>query len=253
MRVVRVNTPRQFVAHFIATIGTVVILIWPIAAAASKSTSYQIQEDFIGGVGGSYASSATYKSIDSAGAAAIGNGSSTSYRSQSGATTTNDPNLSFSVNTSSVSLGSLTTATTGTATAAFSVLNYTSYGYVVQIVGNTPNFGAHNLTALSSGGGSSAGTEQFGINLVADTVPSALIGASAGPLQVPSSSFSNGGAATGYGTANTYRYNSGDTIAQATQSSGQTTYTVSYVANIGNTTPPGNYSGAETLICTGTY
>lgn len=225
---------------------------WPLTVYATQSTSYQIQEDFIGGVGGSYSSSSSYQSIDSGGGAAVGESASTSYRTQSGAATTNDPNLSFAVNTSSVNLGTLSTTTAGTGTATFSVLNYTSYGYVVQILGNAPTAGGHSLTNMS-GASSTTGTEQFGINLVANTLPAALSGVSADPQQVPSSSFSYGTYGSGYGTANTYKYNSGDTIAQATKSSGQTTYTISYVANISASTPAGNYSGAETLICTGTY
>ncbi|HKR81943.1 MAG TPA: hypothetical protein VJR27_03000 [Candidatus Saccharimonadales bacterium] len=225
---------------------------WPLTANATQSTNYQIQEDFIGGVGGTYANSTNYQSIGSAGAAAVGDSSSANYRTQSGATTTNDPSLSFAVNTSSVALGTLSTGSAGTGTAAFSVLNYTSYGYVVQVLGNPPSYGGHSLTAMS-GAASSAGTEQFGINLVANTTPASLSGVSANPQQVPSGSFSNGTFGSGYGTTNTYKYNSGDTIAQATQSSGQTTYTISYVANISGTTPAGAYTGAETLICTGTY
>lgn len=253
MRLRSVTRVATFCARFGVGIVALVLLAWPVTASASKSTNYQIQEDFVGGTGGAYATSTNYQSIDSSGAAAAGNGSSTNYKTQSGATTTNDPNLSFSIGSGSVSLGALTTASTGTAATTFSVLNYTSYGYIVQLVGATPSYAGHNLTALSSGGSSTAGTEQFGINLVADTVPSALIGVSANPQQIPDSTFSNGTFGSGYGTANTYKYNSGDTIAQATQTSGQTNFTVSYIANISTTTPAGNYTGAETLICTGTY
>ncbi|HSX08276.1 MAG TPA: hypothetical protein VLG11_05265 [Candidatus Saccharimonadales bacterium] len=253
MRLRLVTRVATFGARFGVGAVALVLFAWPVTASASSSASYQIQEDFVGGTGGAYAASATYQSIDSSGAAAVGNGSSSTYKTQSGATTTNDPNLSFSIGSGSVSLGTLTTASTGTATATFSVLNYTSYGYIVQMLGSTPSYAGHNLTALSSGGSSTAGSEQFGINLVADTLPAALIGVSADPQQVPDSTYSNGTFGTGYGSANTYKYNSGDTIAQATQTSGQTNFTISYIANISATTPAGNYTGAETLICTGTY
>lgn len=243
---------RRLFARSCVIFSVGVIVAWPLTAYATQSTSYQIQEDFIGGVGGSYSSSSSYQSLDSGAGAAVGESASTSYRTQSGAATTNDPNLSFAVNTSSVNLGTLSTTTAGTGTATFSVLNYTSYGYIVQILGNAPTAGGHSLTSMS-GSSSTTGTEQFGINLVANTLPAALSGVSANPQQVPSSSFSFGTFGSGYGTANTYKYNSGDTIAQATKSSGQTTYTMSYVANISASTPAGNYSGAETLICTGTY
>jgi len=226
-----------------------VILAWPLTVLASQSTNYQINEDFVGGLGGTYSSSTNYQSIDSGGTPAVGDSASTNYQIKSGATTTDDPNLSFAVNTGSVSLGALSTGTTATATATFNVMNYTSYGYIVQVFGATPTYSGHSLTAMS-GTTSVVGSEQFGINLAANTLP---INFGADPVQVPNSSFSYGTAATGYNTANTYRYTSGDTIAQATKSSGQTTYTIAYVANMAGNTPPGAYSGSQTLICTGTY
>jgi len=220
------------------------------ASRATNSTNYQIQEDFVGGGGNTSSSSSSFNSQDAIGGAAAGSGAGTNYLAQSGVPTTAEPTLTFSVNTSSVSRGSLSTSITRTGTATFNVLNYTSYGYVVQIIGNTPSNGAHNLTNLSSPTASSTNTEQFGINLVANTAPATF---GANPTQVPDSSFSFGSAASGYDTANTYKYVSGNTIASATKSSGQTTYTISYIANISNNTPGGSYSSNQVIVCTGTY
>lgn len=217
-------------------------------AWALSSTNYQIQEDFLGTSGSSVDGSSThYQAQDTGGATAVGDGSATTYQTKSGVPTPSEPNLSLVINTSSVNLGTLSNATTATGTATFSVLNYTSFGYIVQVLGNTPSNGSHNLTALSSPTASSAGSEQFGINLVANT------GFGADPAQVPSSSFSYGAAGTGYNTANTFKYVSGNTIAAATKSSGQTNYTISYIANISIATPNGNYAGTQTIVCTGTY
>jgi len=177
--------------------------------------------------------------------------SSNAYQINSGPISSKDPNLSFGVSTGSVTLGTLASGSTATATASFSVLNYTSYGYTVVVLGTAPKIGAHTLSNLSSDTASAAGTEQFGINLAANTSPS--IPSSAAPQQIPSSSFSNGSAAAGYSTANQFEYNSGNTIAQATASSGQTTFTISYIANISSSTPSGSDSATETLICTATY
>jgi len=129
------------------------------------------------------------------------------------------------------------------------VLNYTSYGYIVQIIGQPPNNGAYTLAGMSSPAGSQAGQEQFGINLKNNDSPD--IGAEA--QQVPDGSFSLGAAATGYNTVDNFKYVSGNTIAQASESSGRTDYTVSYVANISINTPGGSYSGNQTLVVTGTY
>ena len=222
-------------------------------AQGSSSTNYQIDESFIGPGGSLESNSTNYQtapgqqSIGNPGG--VGDSNSTNYSAQSGYTTTSDPSLACVTNSSSISLGGLSTSVATTATATFSVLNYTSYGYIVQIIGNTPSMSSHNLTALSSNAASSPGTEQFGINLVANSSPS--VGAD--PVQDPNSSFSFGEAAANYDTTNSFRYVNGETIAEAPKSSGKTDYTISYLVNTATTTPGGTYSGSQTLVCTGTY
>lgn len=222
----------------------------PVAATAINSPGYQIQEDFIGDGGSNDAASSHYGSQESIGAPAIGAAAGNVYGTQSGATTTNDPTLSFSVNAASVNLGALSSSTTKTGTASFSVSNYTSYGYVVQILGNPPDNGAHALSAMNPAATSVVGTEQFGINLVANTIP---ITFGANPQQIPDNSFSFGNAANGYSTPNLYKYIPGDVIATSTKSSGKTTFTISYMTNIANNTQQGSYSGNQILVATGTY
>lgn len=241
---------KQKYCVFIGILITAFAVSGPTPTFALSSPNYIIEEDFIGGGGLVESSSPSYQAQDSIGAPAVGDGESTNYRSQAGATTTSDPMLEFTVATSNVSLGSLMTSLTRTDTASFSVRNYTSYGYIVQVIGSPPNNGSHTLANMSSSTTSSQGTEQFGINLVANTLPVAF---GADPVQVPTTDFSFGIAETGYNTANTYKYNSGDVVARAAQSSGQTDYTISYIANISNDTPAGAYSGVQTLVCTGTY
>jgi hypothetical protein len=219
-------------------------------AYAINSSSYQIQEDIIGGSGNTRSTSTGYISQDSLGAFATGAAAGTAYAANSGPITPSEPTLSFNVATPSVNLGSLSTSLTRTGTATFSVTNYTSYGYIVQTIGNPPNNGVHTLTGLSTPTAAITGSEQFGINLVANTAPTTF-GAAA--LQVPSSAFSFGAAATNYNTANVYKYVNGDTIANSVKSSGKTTFTVSYIANIANSTAGGSYSSNQTLVCTGTY
>ena len=222
----------------------------PITIHALSSPNYIIDEDFVGGGGSVDASSPNYRSQDSIGAPAVGDSESVNNQTQSGATTTSDPMLEFSVDTTSVAFGSLLPSLTRTGTVAFSVRNYTSSGYVVQAIGTPPSNGAHTLSNMSSATGSSVGTEQFGMNVVANTAP---VSFGADPLQVPSGDFSYGMAATGYNTTNVFKYVPGDVIARANESSGRTDYTISYIANVSATTPGGTYMAAQSLICTGTY
>jgi hypothetical protein len=233
---------------------------------SSASTSYRIVEGELGGNGQFNSASTNFTfnpSVDDGGSSlgetAVGNGKSTSFQTNSGFDTTAQPGLTFIVNTSTVALGILSTGTKTTGTATFSVLDYTSYGYVVQIVGTTPGYGGHNLTALTTDTASSAGTEQFGINTVRNTV--AALGAD--PVQVPSSAFSFGVAGDGatgtYGTTRPYtisdqwRYVSGDTVASGPKSSGETDFTMTFLANISGLTPSGGYVGSLSLVATGTY
>lgn len=231
-------------------LGLLATILLSATAFAANSSNYQIQEDFVGGGGVIDSSSANYHSSDVIGDTAVGDASGTNYNTQSSYKTTSDPTLSFIVNSTSVSLGALSSATTKTGTATFKVLNYTSYGYIVQTLGNPPDNGSHTLTNMSSPAASATGTEQFGINLKANTSPTTF---GTDPVQVPGSTFSYGVAASGYNTANQYKYVSGNTIASAPKASGETDYTISYIANISINTPGGSYSGSQTLVCTGTY
>ncbi len=225
--------------------------------AQGSSNNFRIDESFVGPGGALESNSSSFKTApggqslgNQAGGAEGNESTSTNFKTQGGATTTNDPSLSCTVNSSNINFGSLSTSTPATGTATFSVLNYTAHGYVVQIIGSPPSNGAYTLAAMSSNAASSPGTEQFGINLVANTSPSTY---GANPVQVPSSSFSFGVAATNYNTANSYRYVSGETIASAPKSSGQTDYTISYIINVSNTTAGGAYAGNQSLVCIGTY
>ncbi len=261
---------RRWTRQLIISVATVVGLSGTAHALpgdpSSASTNYRVVEGEIGGNGqfSSNSSNFTFNpSTDdggsSLGESAVGNSSSTNFQTNSGFNTTAQPSLTFVVNSTTVGLGALTTSLKSTGTATFSVQDYTSYGYVVQVVGTPPTYGGHPLTPLTTDTASSAGTEQFGINTVLNT--SAAVGAD--PVQVPSGSFSFGVAGDGvtgtYGTNRPYtisdkwRYNSGDTIASGPKSSGETDYTISFLANISTLTPGGTYVGSISLVATGTY
>jgi len=239
----------KLTVKMLALLSVLAMCIAPVSAHAASSSNFRIDEDFVGDGGDNQSSSTNYQIQETLGASAVGDGASTGFGQQAGATTTDDPTLTFIVNTSSINLGSLSTSITRTGTATFTVLNYTSYGYVVQAVGNPPDNGAHTLSGMGVTAASAIGSEQFGINLKDNATPD--IGSE--PQQVPDSSFSFGGPASGYDTTDTFKYVSGDVIASATKSSGRTDYTISYIANISNNTPGGSYSGSQILVITGTY
>ncbi len=216
-------------------------------AAALSSTNYQFVETSLGGSGLINSQSANFQASTSAGILGLSTSISTNYQVEGGNITTGDPALSFAVDSSGVSFGTFSAGVASTATLTFRVIDYTSYGYVVQTLGNPPRNGGHTISAMSSTGTSQAGTEQFGINLVANTSP-ASFGSNPDHGQ-----FGFGSAAAGYNTSNNYRFVSGETIASAPKSSGETVYTISYIVNVSSLTPGGQYTGNQTILCTGTY
>jgi hypothetical protein len=220
------------------------------------SASYSIVESMTGGTGSIPGSSFSTNFVDGGstiGDTAVGRSDSAHYRSQSGFDTTPDPRLEFVVDTDTVDLGDLHTNTTGTGTATFNVLAYNASGYVVRVIGTSPYNGSHYIDNLTTDTASIPGTEQFGLNTVANTSPA--IGAN--PVQVPSSIFSYGVSGDGFTTAytipNQFRFNSNEIIASAPSTSGVTDYTISFIGNVSVFTPSGHYSTALTLVATGTF
>jgi hypothetical protein len=220
--------------------------------AQGVSNNFRIDESFIGPGGNLEASSNSYRfdpGQQSVGNTGVTESASTTYTVQQGAETTNDPRLACILDTVNIDFGPLSTSVSTTANASFSVLNYTSYGYVVNIVGDPPATGTYTLRGLDPAEESNPGTEQFGINLADNTAPD--IGAS--PVQVPDSDFSSGAATDSYDDPDWFRYVAGEAIASANKSSGQTDYTISYLVNVSSDTGGGEYSGQQTIVCTGTY
>jgi hypothetical protein len=229
---------------------TFLILPATVHAAQSQSTNYQVNEVFFGSGGALNNCSTNYCAKESIGETAVGNTSSANYQAHAGFNTDRTPYLQFIVNGTNTDVGGLSTGSTTTTTATFSVKNYLSSGYSVITVSNPPKNNSYTMHALSSPTASTVGTEQFGINLVANTSPTTF---GANPSQKPSNAFSFGAAATGYNTANLYKYVPGDTIASSISSSGETDFTISYIYNISVLTAGGTYTFNDVLVATATF
>ena len=226
----------------------VVSLALPVAAqSTSSSNNYRFDETTVGAGGLLQSSSPNYIGTGAMSDIGIGMSASNSYQLGAGSHTSPDPALSFVINSNVANFGTLTPSSTMTATTTFSVSNYTSYGYVVQIYGSTPTHGSHSIDSMAATNTSQVGVEQYGINLVANTSP-ASFGANPNNGQ-----FGYGSVTANYATPNNFRYVSGETIAKATRNSGVTIYTISYVVNVAPLTPGGTYTADQTLVVTGTY
>ena len=216
--------------------------------SASTSPDYQLIETALGGNGSISAQSSNYQALQSGALIGVGTSTGTNYQAQTGHETTPDPALSFAILSANPSFGTFSPTGTVTATSQFEVSDYTSYGYVVQISGTPPtNAYGHQIQALATNSTPTVGIEQYGLNLVANTIPTTF-GANPNFGQ-----FGTGNVAPNYATPNSYRFVSGDEIAYAGKSSGLTEYTISYIVDVSPKTPGGQYTSVQNITCTGTY
>ncbi|HKR81942.1 MAG TPA: hypothetical protein VJR27_02995 [Candidatus Saccharimonadales bacterium] len=144
----------------------------------------------------------------------------------------------------SVSLGVLTTTSTGVGTSQIGVTTNASLGYAITVNGSTLTSGSNTIAALASPTASAQGSAQFGINLKSNTTPTVGSDPAGAGSAAPTSN---------YNTANSFTFNTGDQIATVGTFDNFRLFTVSYIANITSVTPPGTYSTTLTYICTATF
>ncbi len=243
---------RVFAALCIALCLLLVSQTPAVWAFQSQSSNYAVNEAFFGTGGVLDASSENYRSRQSAGELTVGEGGSENYKFHAGFNTTDVPLLEFAVNGGSFDMGVIDATTTGVATATFRIRNYLSSGYIVIIGGHAPAVGygtGNELDAMTSAAQSQQGTEQFGVNLVANTLPA--IGADT--VQVPDNTFSYGYPAAGYDQPNYFKFVPNDPIALSNSSSGQTDYTLSMITNASRISPSGSYTARLQLQVVPTF
>lgn len=237
------------VRRFVSFGGLLLVLLAsPAYAQTIQSPNYQFDETSIGTGGLLDSQSNNYGILESTGDLGVGESNSANLQVQAGSQTNVDPVLSFSVDEINADFSTLSATEAATATATFSVKNYSSWGYAVSIYGSPPSNGPHAIKPISDTPSlSQIGIEQFGINLVANTSPTSF---GANP---DNGDFGVGVVEPLYNTSDRFYYASGDIIASGPKSSGETKYTISYLANVTGTTPGGVYQSRQTLVVTGTY
>jgi hypothetical protein len=153
--------------------------------------------------------------------------------------------LSFSISTSTLALGTLSVSAVTSNSHTISLTTNAATGIAVTYSGATLTYGAYTINAMSTATTSSVGTEQFGINSKLNTTPA--VGAEcSGTAPIAA-------AATGYNTANSFKFVTGETVVSAANSINTTTCTISYIANIAGITEPGSYTSTLTYIATATF
>lgn len=246
----------RWLAAWAAVFSLAALLVSSGTALAQQAVSpaYGVDEVFFGTGGtGDDNCSVAYCAKTSTGELTTGFPNSTDYAVRAGNNTNREEYIEMVVNNGGTNFGSLTTSSAATATSSVSVKAYLASGYILTNGSDPPLNSAaipHTLTALATPTAYNASAEQFGINLAANTSPATF---GAVPSQVPDSTFSYGTAASGYNTANLFKYVKGDTIASSTRSSGETNYTISYMFKINDTTPAGRYTFNHVIVATATY
>jgi hypothetical protein len=231
-------------------LGLMMLVPVRVLAQSSSSPNYRVDQTFFGSGGETNASSSSFKARQSAGELSIGNTKSASFQAWAGFNTTDEPYLEMNVAGGTLDLGVLVPGTAVTGSSTFYVRAWQASGYVVQTQSDPPKNGNYTLPALTTPTASNTTQEQFGINLVANTSPNTV---GEIPQQSPDGTFSFGAAAGGYNTADLYKYVKGDVIAESTQSTSVTVYTISYLFNIKETTPAGEFRFVHNLVAVGTY
>lgn len=228
--------------HFALAAVLVTVVLGTGAAYAQTSTSnnYQITETQFNAGSNLESCSTGYCAR-----ATIGGDENTVPSGSAMFTSTHDddePVLEVIIEPGESNLGTLSPETTATKTTTVRIRSFLSGGYLLQIVGNSPVYAGHHLATPSTPTASQPGTEQFGINVVKNTIPD--VGED--PDQVPENEEDTtifGTPQANYGTPNLFMYESGATIANSVTQSGRTDYTISMIVNISNSTPAGHYSG----------
>jgi hypothetical protein len=248
---VRGLRPRQMVCMLLLSLLVVAGGVGTATATTpqSSSSNYSVNEVQIGTGSSLNDCSASYCAKTSVGDTVVGSASSANFSARFGANTSDEPVLEMITSSGIQDMGTLDNNVTGTATATVAVRSYLSSGYVIQITGNAPDQGIRTLTSLTTPTTSQQGSEQFGINLVDNTSPN--IGAD--PVQVPDNTFSFGVVDGNYNQPDKFMYQNGDVVARSLSSTGQTNYTLSFIANISNATAGGRYNGAFSAVVVPMY
>ena len=150
---------------------------------------------------------------------------------------------------SAVSLGTFSTTAASTGTSVMAASTNGVSGYSITVNGGTLTCatcsGSPTIAALASQTASSVGTAQFGANLRSNTSPSTF---GADPSGTGTGTYT-----ANYGTANQYRFVTGDSVASAAASTNANTFTASYIANVPGNQPAGTYTATMTYIATATF
>jgi len=142
-------------------------------------------------------------------------------------------------------MGTLSSSHTLTATSQMAAGTNASSGYVITVNGPPMEAGTNVINPLGTPTASVSGSNQFGINLVANNAPN--IGGN------PDGAFANANPMPDYAAPNKFMYQDGSAVASAPNVSLVRRFTVSYIVNAAANLRAGVYTTTLTYVCTGRF
>lgn len=144
-----------------------------------------------------------------------------------------------SINSYFIDVGELSSSSVRAASSEFAVATNAPLGYSISISGSTLTSGSNTIPAIALAASSVPGTGQFGVNLRSNASPN--IGSE--PIGYPSGTIT-----ASYAIPNMFRFQSGDTLVTATNTSDYEKFTVSYITNVSTIQAAGIYATTLTYI-----
>lgn len=142
-------------------------------------------------------------------------------------------------------MGQLSEHDTLTAQSQMAVGTNATAGFVITVNGAPPAAGTSVIDAATTPSFSQQGTNQFGINLVANNAPTVGVD--------PEGTWANAMPSADYGTPNMYKFVPGDVVAYSPNVSLMKKFTVSYILNSSPDLRAGVYTTTLTFIASGRF
>lgn len=145
---------------------------------------------------------------------------------------------------------------TATATSQMAASTNATFGYAITVNGTTMTSGSNTIAAMAAPAGSIKGTAQFGMNLKANTAAAAASFPGNSAEVAPAADATNlwGRAATDYNASDTFKFASGNPVADSNSSATNAQiFTSSYIVNVPGNQLAGTYTTTLTYIATATF
>lgn len=146
---------------------------------------------------------------------------------------------------------------TATAKSQMAASTNATNGFSITVAGPTLTSGSNTIPAMAAATTGVRGTSQFGMNLKLNTTATSTVPAGSEIAPVSDGTSLKGQAITGYDVADTFKFASGDSVANSANGGAGPTnaqiYTSTYIVNVAGSQTAGTYTSTLTYVCTATF